>query len=638
MKEHFYDTLPDGSMFSFWQPQEKFTKTYYVMQQHPDASDDNPGTKERPFKTINKAAQVLMPGERVLIGEGVYKEFVRPLRGGTGPDAMISYEAIPGEKVVISGLETWNTTFVPSVGWRKTGKFGQLKWDTYDEHAKVWQGKLDFNSFEDCNPFSMLNVPPHPFGDNAFLFHKMPKAMDYRPFMMRRGLLFCDGKPLRQVEVYAELWHSPGTYWVEDGGLSIHFRLFDDGSPEDHTLQYTARAQLFSPIEPYFGYIRVKGLTFEYVGNGFPGAQKGALSTYCGHHWVIENNTVRWANSVGIDTGHETTMRYSDKPAGYHIIRNNVITDCGLNGLCGLPATAGGYESTLIENNRFERIGWHNAEILWESGAIKIHGARNCLIRHNVILDTIHGPAIWTDYNNKNTRICGNVVIDVKHTLLGSIFVEASHEVNKVDNNVVINVGADYTMMHSGMIEQGGHPDAEGGGHAIYEHDSDYLIVENNFISGAQGAAIFMNNDANPGRIVNGRGSLGRKINIIGNIIDRCHEAILLPNEHNFSDFNLFGETYNPACTCRIQRTKERFNLRAWREFMGWDVNGKEVKVTSKVNKEELTLYVRIESEDKVVEQTIDLTQTFTIKEWVEQILEQKIDFARDNSGFAWHV
>ena len=52
---------------------------------HLDASDDNPGTKERPFKTINKAAQVLMPGERVLIGEGVYKEFVRPLRGGQAP-------------------------------------------------------------------------------------------------------------------------------------------------------------------------------------------------------------------------------------------------------------------------------------------------------------------------------------------------------------------------------------------------------------------------------------------------------------------------------------------------------------------------------------------------------------------------
>lgn len=169
-----------------------------MKQQHPHASDDNPGTEDRPFKSINRAAQVLMPGERVVIGEGVYKEFVRPVRGGTGPDAMISYEAAPGERVVLSGLENWNTKFVPSDGWKKTGQFGQnLIVDTFDEHARVWRGGLDFKSFEDANPFAMLNVSPHPFGDCTFLFHKLPRAMDYREFMMRRGLLFCDGKLLR---------------------------------------------------------------------------------------------------------------------------------------------------------------------------------------------------------------------------------------------------------------------------------------------------------------------------------------------------------------------------------------------------------------------------------------------------------
>lgn len=621
MQDHFYDTLPDGSTFSFWQPQVEYPKTYYVKQQHLNASDDNPGTEEQPFKTINKAAQVLMPGERVVIGEGVYKEFVRPIRGGTGPDAMISYEAAPGEKVVLSGLETWKTNFVPSEGWKKTGQFGQgLVVDTFDDHARVWQGCLDFKSFEDSNPFAMLNVPPHPFGDCTFLFHKLPKAMDYREFMMRRGLLFSDGKLLRQVEVYAELWQSPGTYWVEDGGLSIHFRLFEDDAPESHTLAYTAKSQLFAPSEPYFGYIRVNGLSFEYVGNGFPGSQKGALSTYCGHHWVIENNAVRWANSVGIDTGHETTMRESDHLAGYHIIRNNLVTDCGLSGLCGLPASSSGYESTLIEHNRFERNCWHNTEILWESGAIKVHVTRNCLIRHNIILDNVHGPTIWTDYNNKNTRICGNVIIDAKHTLLGSVFVEASQYVNKVDNNVIMNIGADYTMMHSGIIEPGGHPDAEGGGHAIYEHDTDNLIVENNFISGAQGSAIFMNNDANPNRIVNGRGPLGRKINILGNIMDNCNGAILLPNEDNFSDFNIYGKTRNRSGSYRIQKTNERFNLRAWREFLGWDVNGKEATITSSVDKDALKLFLRIEVGQKITEKTIDLSKPFTIKELVKQL------------------
>jgi hypothetical protein len=623
MQDHFYDILPDGNSFAFWEPQEKYKKTYYVQQKNPNASDENPGTAEKPFLTIHKAAQVLMPGERVVIGEGTYKEFVRPVNGGTGADAMISYEAAPGEKVVLSGLEAWNSKFVKSEGWRRTGQFGQkLYVEKYDEDASVWQGSLDFKSFGELNPFAVLNAPPHPFGGCTFLFHYMPKIMDYREFMMRRGLLFCDGRLMRQVEVYAELWLSPGTYWVEDGGLTIHFRLFEDDSPENHTLSYTAKTQLFSPAEPYLGYIRVKGLTFEYVGNGFPGSQKGALSTYCGHHWVIENNTVRWANSIGIDTGHETTMRSSEMPAGYHIIRNNLITDCGVCGLCGLPGgfRRPGYESVLIENNRFERNCWHNTEIMWESGAIKVHGTHDCLIRHNIILDNGYGPTIWTDYNNNNTRICGNVVIDARKTLLGSVFVEASHYVNKVDNNVIINVGADDTMERSGEYEPGGiPPGVEGGGHAIYEHDTDYLIVENNFISGAEGSAIFMNY-GDPVRTVNGRGPLGRKLRISGNIIENCKGAISLPTEDNFSDYNVFGKILNLGGPCRIQRTGERFNLRAWREFLGFDVNGKEAVVSFSADKSSLALNIRIIYDGKAFNETIDLSKPFIIKNLVDRL------------------
>jgi hypothetical protein len=69
-------------------------------------SDDNgPGTHDRPFRTINKAAQVLQAGERVVIASGVYRECVRPVRGGAGPGQMISYEAAPGAQVFIKGSE-----------------------------------------------------------------------------------------------------------------------------------------------------------------------------------------------------------------------------------------------------------------------------------------------------------------------------------------------------------------------------------------------------------------------------------------------------------------------------------------------------------------------------------------------------
>ncbi len=78
--------LPDGTEYVSWEQPLKFSKTYYVDNGSSKAGDNGPGTRDRPFRTINKAAQVLQPGERVVIASGTYRECVRPLRGGIGPE------------------------------------------------------------------------------------------------------------------------------------------------------------------------------------------------------------------------------------------------------------------------------------------------------------------------------------------------------------------------------------------------------------------------------------------------------------------------------------------------------------------------------------------------------------------------
>src|ERR1700760_2866879 len=88
--------LPDGTEFASWEQPLAFSKTYYVDNASSNADDNGPGDKARPFRTINKAAQILQPGERVAIASGTYRECVRPARGGTSPTQMISYEAAPG--------------------------------------------------------------------------------------------------------------------------------------------------------------------------------------------------------------------------------------------------------------------------------------------------------------------------------------------------------------------------------------------------------------------------------------------------------------------------------------------------------------------------------------------------------------
>jgi hypothetical protein len=68
-------------------------------------------------------------------------------------------------------------------------------------------------------------------------------------------------------------------------------------------------------------------------------------------HRIIEDCTVRWANSQGIDVGNEHWHRQrhmEDEPgSGRHIIRRNTITDCGI---CGIAAV-GNNANTLVEDN-----------------------------------------------------------------------------------------------------------------------------------------------------------------------------------------------------------------------------------------------------------------------------------------------
>ena len=58
---------------------------YVVDQNHPDKSDDNPGTETKPLRTISAGAARVAPGDTILVRDGVYRETVG-LPGQEGAD------------------------------------------------------------------------------------------------------------------------------------------------------------------------------------------------------------------------------------------------------------------------------------------------------------------------------------------------------------------------------------------------------------------------------------------------------------------------------------------------------------------------------------------------------------------------
>ncbi|MCS7264722.1 MAG: hypothetical protein NZ805_07805 [Armatimonadetes bacterium] len=77
---------------------------YIVDRNHPNASDTNLGTLEQPLKTINRATQLVQPGDVVIVKSGIYRERVRLTQSGE-LGAPITFVAEPKGSVVLTGAD-----------------------------------------------------------------------------------------------------------------------------------------------------------------------------------------------------------------------------------------------------------------------------------------------------------------------------------------------------------------------------------------------------------------------------------------------------------------------------------------------------------------------------------------------------
>jgi parallel beta-helix repeat protein len=73
---------------------------YYVA---PAGNNSNPGTIDRPWRTIQRAADVMTPGSTVYIRGGTYPARVIAKKSGTDDQHYIAFAAYPGEVVIIDG-------------------------------------------------------------------------------------------------------------------------------------------------------------------------------------------------------------------------------------------------------------------------------------------------------------------------------------------------------------------------------------------------------------------------------------------------------------------------------------------------------------------------------------------------------
>jgi len=207
-----------------------FSETYYVSASR--GSDENAGTEEKPFKTIQKAADVMVAGDICLIDDGIYRETITLKTSGT-KDKPITFKAMDDAEVIISGTESLEG----------------VNWVGYFDYDRTWSEQ----------------------GEETF------QSQGVREEGKKYSALYMDGEMITKVNSPKEL-DGPSKWYLDAGEERVRILLWppnaesvsDDMDEAYNTpLNYEIEAKLrdFAFIAKDIDYIVLSGITFFAVNN-----------------------------------------------------------------------------------------------------------------------------------------------------------------------------------------------------------------------------------------------------------------------------------------------------------------------------------------------------------------------------------
>jgi len=329
---------------------------YHVAQRSPVADDRNPGTADKPFKTINAAVAGARPkpGDTLYVHEGVYREGVE-LSGANAhqgePGAHVRIIGWPQEAVEIKGSDV-------VTDWKKHAG-GTHPATTAPADRPASSGKV----------YVRENWP-----------HNTQQV-------------FCDGKPLTQIGGFVgqgyiqESWRGrkgrnladieDGSFYYDRKSQSLYVWLPGGADPAQHVVEAQVRSIGLGTCD--LNYYDIAGFKVTHGSVGIGGS--------FGSHNTLENIEVTYADFCGINVGGAF----------------NTLINCksNHNGNTGLSTFNRGHRVLSCEvrfnNRRRWSAGWHAGGMKSFSSDTVISG---CVAEGN-----IESPGIWFDGSNTGVTI-----------------------------------------------------------------------------------------------------------------------------------------------------------------------------------------------------------------------------------------
>lgn len=424
-------------------------KIYYV-----DAgfTRDGNGSKEMPFKHIDDAAKIALPGDEIIVAPGIYREKVTPVNAGT-PDARITYRSEKPLGAVITASEELT-------GWKK-------------HKGNVWTARVHNGVFGSYNPYKT-----RVYGDWYF-------SPDYRHTgsVIFNDLMMYETTSLEEcikgeADKYAWIAEESKLKWYceqdEKTDETVFYANFGGKDPNKASVEISVRRNCFMPDKNGIGYITVSGFEIKNAATTWapPAAyQDGMIGPHWSKGWIIEDCEIHNSRCCGISLGKYMdaendmyfTVRRIKSPTqmerdavcrgqyhgwtkervGSHIIRRCHVHHCEQTGIVG---RMGGVFST-IEDCHIHHIS-NSAQLGGaETAGIKLHAGIDVTIRRNHIHNCIIG--VWLDWEAQGARVSQNLMYE-NHRPDGveqapgvmfnsDVFVEVGHGPTLIDNNLLMS-------------------------------------------------------------------------------------------------------------------------------------------------------------------------------------------------------
>lgn len=328
-------------------------KTIYV---DATARSDGNGTLSAPYRTLTAAVSALMPGDTLLIGDGVYRESILLPERKWSEQLKTTIAARHPGKVLIKGSD-----ILGAVEPSRDGTYSVGNW-------------------------------PH---------NSQQVFVDGKPLQQIEGTVF-DGypeDPRHEFHAYfpkSSIW--PGRVESSGGSLPdnsfyydakkriLHFRTTADKHETQPIFEASVRPHLL------FGHhshgIHVRGIRFQHA-NTSDKSRAGAI-TLRGNGIELEDLEITEVDSVGLNLS-----------GNRNVVRNSVMNYCGQ---VGLKARG---RHVLLEGNTTNHNNTRGFNKWWEAGGAKLvgeYGLQQSRITNHLAAFN-KGDGIWFDWGNRDVEI-----------------------------------------------------------------------------------------------------------------------------------------------------------------------------------------------------------------------------------------